>query len=241
MRTFSRQNTAFRNRGAAAGSQQKITLFIVMLIIVQGLLFTNVAFATPMGEILRQHLKENYPWADVEVTDIALSADPSGQMPERIVVQKGLPNRTVFALDYKNDKRITATATVKAFDQVVMTRGAFRKGYALQKEDVYETLMDISRMPKDAVREADQVIGAALTRSVTANMPVAAGMVNGAQKVKKGQRVSISVSSPSFSITARGELKETANVGNEVRVQNIDSKKVVTGRLIDENTVKVVF
>jgi flagella basal body P-ring formation protein FlgA len=241
MRIFRRQNSEFRNRETAGGSQQKITLFIVMLIIVQGLLFAGVASAMPIGEILRQHLKENYPWADVEVTDIALSADPSGQMPDRITVQKGLPNRTVFALDYNNDKRITATATVKAFDKVVMTRGAFRKGYALQKEDVYETLMDITRMPKDVVRDSEQILGTALTRSVTANMPVVAGMLNGAQKVKKGQRVMIIASSPCFSISTRGELKETADVGNEVRVQNIDSKKVVTGRLIDENTVKVVF
>jgi flagella basal body P-ring formation protein FlgA len=241
MMKFRSQTAAFRSRESAVSSQKKIVLLMFLLITVPCLLFMGVASATPMEDMLKQHLKENYPWADVEIRDIVLSGEPSSQMPEKIFIERGLQNRTVFALYYDKGRKITATATVKAFDRIVMTTRAFRKGYVLQQEDVYATLMDISRIPKDAVKTTDEVIGTALTRSVIANRPIVTGMVSGTQHVKKGQRVTIVAESPNFSIVVKGELKETAYVGSDVKVLNIDSKKVISGRLINESTVKVVF
>jgi flagella basal body P-ring formation protein FlgA len=47
--------------------------------------------------------------------------------------------------------------------------------------------------------------------------------------------------SASFSITTYGELKSDSAVGGHVKVLNLQSKKIVSGLLIDENTVKVDF
>jgi flagella basal body P-ring formation protein FlgA len=241
MRKVRNQNAEFRRPVSAVSGQKNIVLMMLRLIMVPCFLFTGVASATPMEDVLKQYLKENYPWADVEIRDIVLSGEPSSQMPEKISLERGLQNRTVFALYYGNGRKITATATVKALDWIVMTTRAFRKGYVLQEEDVYATLMDISRIPKDAVKTTDEVIGTALTRSVIANRPIVAGMVSGTLRVKKGQRVAIVAESPNFSMVVKGELKETAYVGSDVKVLNIDSKKVVSGRLVSESTVKVVF
>ncbi len=219
----------------------KNSFFLLLLITLHLSLITAVSAALPIDEVLKAFVKETYPWAEVDITDVALSSEPSAGQPERILVQKGLPNKTVFLLEYKDGKRITATAQVKAFDWAVMTRRALRKGYVLQKEDVYTILMEIGRIPKDAVRVSDQLVGATLSRPVIANAPLVAGMVQESQQVKRGQRVMIVAESDSFSIMAKGELKETGYVGTDVKVLNLDSKKIVVGRLVSENTVKVVF
>ncbi len=214
---------------------------VFLLFTLHALRLTGFAAALPIDDVLKAFVKDNYPWAEVDITDVVLSGEPSAGQPERILVQKGLPNKTVFVLEYKDGKRITATAQVIAFDWAVMTRRALRKGYVLQKEDVYTILMEIGRIPKDAVRVSDQLVGAALSRPVVANTPLVAGMVQESQQVKRGQRVMIVAESASFSIMAKGELKESGYVGSDVKVVNLDSKKIIVGRLVSENTVKVVF
>ena len=158
-----------------------------MLLVAFCLLVSNLAEAMQIDDVLKAFVKENYPWAEVDISEVMLSSEPSAGQPERVLVQKGLPNKTVFVLEYKDGKRITVTAYVKAYDWAVMTRRTLKKGYVLQKEDVYTTLMEVSRIPKDAVRVSDQLVGTMLSRSVTANAPLVAGMVQEAQQVKRGQ------------------------------------------------------
>ncbi len=234
MQTFGIQHSAF-------SIQKNKLILIFMLIAVFLLSVFNAAEAIQIEDLLKAYVKDNYPWADVEITDLLLSGEASTGMPERILVQKGLPGKTVFAVEYKDGNRIVATANVRAFDWAVMTRRSFKKGYVLQKEDVYTALMESSRIPKDAIRVSDQIVGAVMNRSVMGNTPVLAAMVQESQQIKRGQRVMIVAESEGFSIFAKGELRENGRVGHDVKVVNLDSKKIIVGRLINENTVKVVF
>jgi flagella basal body P-ring formation protein FlgA len=194
-----------------------------------------------IDSILRDYIKKNYPWAEIELSEVAVSENLPDAAPEKILVLRGMPGKTLFSLEYRNGTKITASANIRAFDWVVMTRRAFRKGYAFQKEDLYMTLMDTSRIPKDAIKSIDKVEGTTLTRSVPANMPVAADMTGESAMIKRGTKVTIVAEAEGFSISARGELKENGYVGNDVKVLNVDSKRIITGRLSSENTVKVVF
>lgn len=216
-------------------------LFFLLLLITLHASLITVAAAIQMDDVLKAFVKENYPWAEIDIAELVLSGEPGAGQPERILVQKGLPNKTVFVLEYPDGNRITATAYVKAFDWAVISRRALKKGYVIQKEDFYTTLMETSRIPKDAVRVSDQLVGTALSRSVAANAPFVAGMVQESQQVKRGHRVMIVAESESFSLMAKGELKENGYVGSDVKVLNLDSKKIIVGRLVSENTVKVVF
>ena len=122
-----------------------------------------------------------------------------------------------------------------------MSRSGFRKGYVLKQNDVYTTLMETARIPKGAVREEDQVVGRPLFRSVVSSMPITDAMVSDKPCVKRGHKVVLVVESARFSIKAMGEMKQDAVAGENVRVLSPMSKKIVTGLLVDENTVRVEF
>jgi flagella basal body P-ring formation protein FlgA len=191
--------------------------------------------------VLKAHLKENYPWADMEIDDLMISDKlPDGQ-PSNIVVEKGPPGKTVFTMEFSSGRKITATGSVKAFDWIVMSARAFRKGHNLQRDDVFSKLMDITRIPKGAIRNAEQMIGKPLTRSIVANVPLVDTMIAVVPVVKKGRKVTLVIESPSFIITALGEIKENSSVGSRVKAANLASKKIISGLLFDENTVKVEF
>lgn len=221
----------------------KNLFFLLSLITLHSSLITaaSAAASQSVDDVLKTYIKDNYPWAEVEITDLVLSGEASTGKPQRILVQKGLPGRTAFAIEYADGRRVLATANVRVFDWAVMTRRAFKKGYMLQKEDVYATLLESNRIPKDAVRVDDRIAGAVITRSVMGNTPVVTGMVQESQQFKRGHRVMIVAESEGFSISAKGELRESGRVGHDVKVVNLDSKKIIVGRLINENTVKVVF
>jgi flagella basal body P-ring formation protein FlgA len=206
-------------------------------------LFSSFALADLSGpaDLLRQYLKDNYPWEEVELKDIRLSGEFPGTAPEAIVVEKAPPGRTVFRLRFDDGRTITATARVSAFDRVVKTRRPFRKGHSLGRADVYETLMNVRRIPRGALKSSQSVVGKKLTRSVVANMPVVDSMVSDSAMVKRGQKVVLVLQSEGFKIEVTGEMKDNSRVGSYVKAVNPASKKVITGLLVDESTVEVEF
>ena len=190
-------------------------------------------------EILKSYIEEHYPWPEVEINDITVSSEVPGRYPSKIIIERGLPGRTVFTLEFDDLAKITVTANIKAFDSIVVSARAFRKGRTLQDDDVYSMLMDVRRIPAGAVKNARQVVGKPLTRTIIANMPIVSGMLSETPLVKKGTRVTLLVQARGFTITTTGETRENSSVGKYVKAVNTASKKTVTGILIDENTVRV--
>lgn len=223
----------------------KILVISSVFVILVSALFFSVpgAFSSSQGieDVLKKYLRNNYPWSEIEMNDLTVNNQMHGKQIKRIIVEKGPPGKTIFVLELENGKKMTATANIKAYDHVVISRRAFKKGYYLQKDDVYTMLMDVQKIPNGALKDIEKVIGKPLLRSVIANMPLSSGMVSETPMVKKGHRVTLLVESEGFKITAIGEMKEDNTVGKYAKAINLASKKIVTGFLIDENTVRVEF
>jgi len=191
--------------------------------------------------VIEAYVKNQYPWPEVEVGDVKLSAEQPREQPSAITVEKTPPGKAAFRMDFPGSRSIIATATIKAFDRVIMSRSGFRKGAFLKRGDVYETLMETSRIPKGAVRDAERVLGKQLIRSLLPNMAITDAMISETPVVKQGHKVMLAVEASGFLIKTQGETRQDASVGDYVRVVNLLSKKVVTGLLLDENTVRVEY
>jgi flagella basal body P-ring formation protein FlgA len=215
-------------------------LVIVVWFAISGTAWATVQEWTP-DTLLTAYIKEHYPWAEIEMNNLALSGKVPDEAPFRILLEKGPPGRTVFLMEFKNGQKVKATAEVKALDWVVMSARAFKKGYRIQEGDIYMKLTDVTRIPGAALKSADLAIGKLLTRSLIANTPLLSSMVSDMPMVKKGQRVTLIIDAPHFRMTAPGEMREGNYVGSYVKAVNLASKKPVTGLLVDESTVKVEF
>jgi flagella basal body P-ring formation protein FlgA len=219
-------------------------MFKYLVILSLCILFSLSEKATSwdIKDVLKTYIKDNYPWANVEINEIQVSGEIPDAPPKSITVEKSPPGKTVFKLEFKNGEKTIVSTYIKAFDWVVMSRKALKKGHTLREEDLYLTTIDINRIPKGAILEDyQQVIGKQLVRSIVANTPILEEMLEEKTKIKKGHRVTLLASSPNLTVSAIGELKEDGYIGNYVRVINLSSKKIVQGVLIDENTVKVEY
>ncbi len=177
----------------------------------------------------------------MDISDLQVSTALPAERPVTIIVEKTPPGRSVFRFEFRKSRSIIATALVKTFDRVFMSRTAFRKDYVLRAGDFYPTLMETSRLPKGAVREEGRLIGKPLVRSIVPNAPITDSMVSETPIVKRGRSVVLCVESAGFSIKAMGETMQDAAVGDYVNAMNLSSKKIVTGLLVDEDTVRVEY
>lgn len=206
-------------------------------------LFSSAACLAESNELnllLKTYLKKNYPWAEIEISELSVNEPISG-MPVKIFIEKPPPGKTTFFLEFEDGKKIQASANIKAYDWILITSKALRKGHHLEQIDVYSTLLDITKIPRGAIRKLENAVGKQLERSVNANMPLVDVMVKDKTLVKKGQMVFLVIESPRFSIRTTGEIRANAYVGGQAKVVNLSSKKIISGVLVDENTVKVEF
>lgn len=217
---------------------------LLLMFITSAMLFVYanycIAETYDLNSILKSYLKKNFPWAEIEISELNINAEIS-ELPERILIQQPPPGKTIFLIEFKNGKKINAAANVKAYEWVVMSSKSMRKGDYLQLTDVYLTLLDVTKIPRGAINRVDTAVAKQLSRSINANMPVTDIMLNEQKLVKKGQLVFVVIESPNFTIRTTGEIKGNAFVGSSAKVVNLASKKVISGVLIDENTVKVEF
>jgi len=189
---------------------------------------------------------ENYilsvrPWSDVEVRNLSLSAQPPEGAPRRIAIRRGLPGHTVFTLEYRNGAVVTAKADVDAYEEIVVASRQLLKNRPIAESDVFLARTEIGKIPTGAVRDPQEVVGKVTIRSIGQNLPVLQRYVAGSKLVKRGRTVTIIAESNGMRVSAIGETRENAYVDEAVKVTNLDSKKIVTGILIDENTVRVGF
>jgi len=241
-------NAEYKHTELAARLSSLFTFFspaVLLLAAALGFLLNlpTVALAgswSPETE-LKTYLKAHYPWAEVDISDLQMNAHPPAERPAAIIVEKTPPGRSVFRFEFERSTSITVTAMVKTFDRVFISRTAYRKDYVLRQGDVYPTLMETCRIPKGAVREEDRLIGKPLVRSIVQNTPITDFMVSETAIVKRGRPVVLCIESTGFSVKAMGETRQDAAVGDYVKAINLSSKKIVTGMLVDEDTVRVEY
>jgi len=188
---------------------------------------------------LKSYLSDNYPWEEVEVSNVQAQDTLLDERPESVQVEKGPLGRAVFSFIFRNGEKVMVSAHVRAYERVVMSKRSLQKKHVLEEEDIYLSKMDIEKLPGNSVKAPAKIIGKALKRSINANVTIKEDMIEMSQSVERGKSVVLLLSYQGMVIRTDGKTKEKGYVGMPVRVINNSSKKVVSGVLIDENTVKV--
>jgi flagella basal body P-ring formation protein FlgA len=206
-----------------------------------GLVMSAWATTWEPREIVRKYLKTHYPWPEIEILDLSGDEDLPKEPPNKVYMISGPLGRAVFSFGFKSGDKAIVQAQIRALDWVVATRRPMKNGQVIESEDVYLSLIDVRRMPKDAVTRLEGVSGKVARRSLEINMPIAENALSEIPVIKKGQRVTLIISAPGLKITAPGEAREDGLPGQQIRVVNLYSRRDVRGIPIDDGNVRVVF
>jgi len=138
-------------------------------------------------------------------------------------------------------KRIRLNTKVLVSQKVIKTKRAVKRGEILSNDEIRIETVQTERPSQNAITNIDHALGYETARNLPAGKILIPNFIKRPALGNRGDKVLIMAQKGAMTITTPGILKEDGYENAMVRVLNIDSKKVIYGRLVDSNTVKVRF
>jgi len=188
--------------------------------------------------------------ARVTITDIQVGSDrlfPPGRLSYRVIPPKGpkqigmLRLAVLFEVDGWFRKSIPAVVRIAVLTDVVVARRPIGRYKPISEKDVKLQRQDLTDLPAHIFTDLNEVIGKRSKRMIQANTVLRHDMIETPPLVHRGSMVLIVAESGGLKVTTVGEVKSSGYLGQRVKVVNLDSKKKIFARVVDENTVRVDF
>lgn len=133
------------------------------------------------------------------------------------------------------------SSQIKQWMPVVISSRAVAKGVHLTQEDLKTEIRDVRRMNSGAITDTNQVIGMQLKRPLRANESIRSSSLSPPLLVEKGDQVTVIASSGSFSVKIAGIALAKGKLGDQIRVQNAITEKIIKARITEKGQVSVTL
>lgn len=152
---------------------------------------------------------------------------------------KVLPGARNIAVKFQSGgRRVNRQAKLTWYQPIVCAARDLERGAILLAGDLQSRVAPVT-MLTPCFWEPSQLVQTALVNPVRAGQPISFGDAEKPQVVKYGTRVSLVASVNGLSISVNGVALERGAIGDTIRVRNLTSKKVMTGRVLDIGRVAI--
>jgi flagella basal body P-ring formation protein FlgA len=138
-------------------------------------------------------------------------------------------------------KRLRLYADVKVAYDIYRPIQSLKMGHVIQLGDVELTQLRSDHILRNIVSDEKDIIGHRLIRNLDQGETILAHMVQKIPLVKNGDRILIIAKKGSLRVTAPGVVRQNGFKDDTIRVENIHSRKIVLGTVIDARTVQINF
>jgi flagella basal body P-ring formation protein FlgA len=129
---------------------------------------------------------------------------------------------------------------VKLYRQVAVAARTIDAGEIVSDDCVRYERMDSGRLAAGFVTDKSKIIGLMTRRQVTPGTVITDSMVNRPAIVKRGSMVTLLARMGNMEVTTAGQAMQDGCEGQLIRVLNVNSKKVVFGKILNDSTVQVL-
>lgn len=130
-------------------------------------------------------------------------------------------------------------AQVKLYRRIVVASRPIKRQTLLGDADIYLAERDIGTLSGGYLTELTQAIGSKSTRPLLPDQPLTPNMIEQADVVSKGDHVVITAGTPSMSVKMPGEALSDGAPGEQIRVRNLSSQRVIKARVTGRGQVEV--
>jgi flagellar basal body P-ring formation protein FlgA len=153
--------------------------------------------------------------------------------------------RIPITLEIKIDgifqKRIGINSKIIVSQKVVKTTRQIKRGEIFTKDNIHIETIKTERFLGNTIKDIKEALGYEAVNYLPNGRPLLRRSMKKPALGSKGDKIMILAQRGGMKITAPGILKEDGYEHAMVQVLNIESKKIIYGRLVDSNTVKVNF
>lgn len=134
--------------------------------------------------------------------------------------------------------RISGRAEAMAEAPVASTR--LLPETVLRADDVHMAHVRESQIHTEIAKSIDQIIGMELRRPVPAGQPLRLADLTRPALVQRGATIQVQLESAGLSVTGQAVAIEAGAEGDRIRVQNLNSRALLTAEVIGPNLVRVM-
>ena len=162
---------------------------------------------------------------------LVASLESPAQPVGRVTVRIGCQGSSAWSL--------LVPAQVRLYRQVVVAQRPLARGAILAAQDIDWRERDVGTLSQGYLTEPDQALGSKLTRPVSIDQVLTPNHLERAPVVSKGDHVVISAGGAALSVRMPGEALEEGAVGQQIRVRNLGSQRVIRARITGPGQVVV--
>ncbi|VVO40874.1 hypothetical protein PS704_05839 [Pseudomonas fluorescens] len=168
------------------------------------------------------------PMCDKELTaSLESPAKPLGRVTVKVRCEGSSP-WTVFV-----------PAQVRLFRDVVTVTRPLRRTGIVEPDDVMLRERDISLIGQGYLTSVDQAIGQRLTRPMVTDQVITLVHLEQAEVIRKGDQVVITARSGTLSVRMPGEALSNGGMAEQIRVKNLNSRRVIKAQVTAPGQVEV--
>ncbi|MGB3212404.1 MAG: flagellar basal body P-ring formation chaperone FlgA [Desulforhopalus sp.] len=192
--------------------------------------------------------KNNLPEAEIRFVPSGLPLPftiPTGDMTHEVIPSNpAILGSSRFSIIFRVNgnvaKNMSVRGKIEALAHVVVSAEPLKKGNVLLPQQLSTSMMDISSLRSPGLNLED-FVGKKLKRSLRAGSPVLLSMVEALPVVERGERVKIIINSGPLHLTATGLAHSDGAMNQMIRVQNINSNKIIHCRVTGPGLVEVML
>ena len=168
--------------------------------------------------------------------DIVLTSTlPNGihyNIPTTIMIAVSVNGQVISKINLRLD--------VKLYQKVAVATNQIIAGEILTVDKLRYERMDTGHLGLGYFTDINKVQGLMARHSLSPGMVVTESMLNKPILIKRGNIVNIVARIGSMEVTTAGQALQDGNQGQLIRVQNTNSKKIISAKVLDESTVQVL-
>lgn len=137
--------------------------------------------------------------------------------------------------------RVKLDGTIQLFTDFVCLKRDIGRHAVLTEGDITLVRRDSGALGSDAVMRINDAVGKRMKATLSTGDILYSYHLEDIPLVKRGDLVTIVAQSGGFKVTAPGEARNSGSDGEEVRVKNLTSRRIIRGRVIGPGMVEASF
>lgn len=255
--------------GSAPGAGEMVILRRGQLeqrLLASGLDFSEVAFALPeeltitgrgqeldeenLKQALEEYMAGTEPYQSGRYRLITVNFGPLPTLPPGRVSYRFTPQGSTnpthlagtffFAVDGKEVGRTRVTAQINLTIEAVLATRNLSRGHILQQKDLNLGWAPYTKA-RGAINDPNMAVGQTLKSALKAGEPLNDRNLTKSLMVRRGDMVTLTAQQGGLRVTATGEARQDGSYGDTISILNVNSKKIISGKITGPGQVAIIF
>ncbi|MDO3385088.1 flagellar basal body P-ring formation chaperone FlgA [Gilvimarinus sp. SDUM040013] len=132
-------------------------------------------------------------------------------------------------------------AQIKVFEEVVVARRALSRGDIIQPSDLTHKKMNSSELRNGYFLDVQAALGKEVRRNLDAGEIMRDGVLNIPLAINRGDIITLASSNGAITVNTRAEALSNGRVGEQIRVRNLTSERIIVANIVKSGVVEVKY